>query len=515
MGSNGLSVVIPYGGRTRLPLLDATLASMRRCAGIDQIIVSELGAEAVAFELAQRWGADHLFTHAPGLFDKVRATNTGSLLARRPEILWCDGDLLFRPDFVPQALEEFRDGGADFLFPYSSIAYIDAAQSQAVMAGALSPAHCRPVRVLSPLDGGAPGGMGLVRRDFLRRHGGMIEGFQGWGYEDHAWVHKVCLLGRLATTRRPDQQVWHLFHADSGSHSPVGRRIAMRNNPLFEHNAQLFEQIGAIRSAEELQRRFPPPPHATPPWPTHARIALLAVAEAGERRPAKRAQDWARRLDMAFGVSSQVLQTRPADLADALEGLDAEVVVGIADSPLACAALAQGLRDVRFILAPGDLEPQAGWRLGDGADAHWVLAKTPQQARAWAELGARVWSCGWDEDEGELAAPAVVQPLSHMLNAPHAWKIRIVLDRAALPPAALDQTPFWYVGFHDANDAEIGREDAGRQELRRTLAKADGQIVIDREVRSTRRPARWTVWTTDRAGRWLDKLSGPVDALNA
>jgi hypothetical protein len=517
MGSNGLSVVIPSGGRARLALLDAALASMRRCAGIDQIIVSELGPEAAALDVARRWGADHLFTHAPGPFDKVRATNTGSLLARRPEILWCDGDLLFGPDFVPRALEEFRAGGVDFLFPYSGIAYIDAAQSQQVMAGVLSPAACRPVRTLGPLHGGAPGGMGLVRSDFLRRHGGMIAGFQGWGCEDDAWVHKVSLLGRIAATRRPDQQAWHLFHPDSGSHSQVGRRIAMRNNPSFEQNHQLFAHIHAISSAAELQRQFPPPPHAAPPWPAGSRIAFLATAEPGDERPAERARDWARRLELAFGVSSPVLQARPSDIADTLDGLDADLVVGIADSPAACAALAQGLGAVRFVLAPGDLEPDPGWRLTASGHAHWVMARTPQQADAWAALGTRAWWQGWSDEAGadHAAAPAIVQPLSHLLNAPHAWKIRIVLDRAALPPAALDQPPFWYVGFHDANDAEIVREDAGRQELRLSLARGDGSIVIDREVRSARRPARWTVWPTDRSGRWLDKLSGPVDALCA
>jgi hypothetical protein len=46
------------------------------------------------------------------------------------------------------------------------------------------------------------------------------------------------------------------------------------------------------------------------------------------------------------------------------------------------------------------------------------------------------------------------------------WEVRIVLDRAALPPAALADPHFWYVGFHDANDAEIHREDAAERELR-------------------------------------------------
>lgn len=106
-------------------------------------------------------------------------------------------------------------------------------------------------------------------------------------------------------------------------------------------------------------------------------------------------------------------------------------------------------------------------------------------------------------DEPGMPPPAV---------PPQTWRLRIGLDRTALPSAAVEAPRFWYVGIHDADDVEIARVDAGRDELDRALADAGERIVIERQFRSARRPARWTVWPVDRRGYWTERLSGPVDA---
>jgi hypothetical protein len=89
------------------------------------------------------------------------------------------------------------------------------------------------------------------------------------------------------------------------------------------------------------------------------------------------------------------------------------------------------------------------------------------------------------------------------------WRVRIVLDRAALPEAALANPAFWYVGFHDADDAEIHRADAEGEELRRLLDMP--QPAIERRFQSSRQPARWTVWPADGGAAWLEKQGGPVE----
>jgi hypothetical protein len=92
------------------------------------------------------------------------------------------------------------------------------------------------------------------------------------------------------------------------------------------------------------------------------------------------------------------------------------------------------------------------------------------------------------------------------------WTVRLALDQQALPPAARDDPKFWYVGFHDAEGVEIARNDANRAEMRAVLASGVGPIVLERRFVSARPPARWTIWPTDRQGRWLDKLDGAIDA---
>jgi len=92
--------------------------------------------------------------------------------------------------------------------------------------------------------------------------------------------------------------------------------------------------------------------------------------------------------------------------------------------------------------------------------------------------------------------------------APRQWDMRIVLKRADLPEAALSDPHFWYVGFHDENDAEIHRADAAGRELRDLVGGTTPEIVIDRRFVSLRPPASWTVWPVSHSRGWLDKLGG-------
>jgi len=141
-------------------------------------------------------------------------------------------------------------------------------------------------------------------------------------------------------------------------------------------------------------------------------------------------------------------------------------------------------------------------------------------------------ACGPDRSFGEYEAYAGLRFLRRQADAaarrgiepapaapPRAalrtWRVRIGLDRAQLSPAALQDARFWYVGMHDENDVEIARADADHGEVRRSIAAANGEIVIERECVSVRPPARWTIWPVDRHGRWLERLSGPVAGLPA
>jgi hypothetical protein len=507
---DGVSIVIPSAGGHRLGLLGATLASVRRCAGVEQIIVSESGAAPCALALAREHGADHVFTRLTGPFDRAGTLNAGTVLARGREVLWCDGDYLFEPGFVARAQQEMRACGADYYYPHSRMEYLAETDSREVLAGRRRPSDCQPLRVLMPRDGN-PGGMGMVRADFVRRYGGMVEGFRGWGCEDHAWLRKVTLLGRVEVSRDPAQATWHLYHPDSGSHSEGARHQAIRRNRHYAGNERLMRRIAAISTAEEFLMRYPPPTHAAPPWTAPSQLTFVVAAVTAEAPAAVLARDWAQRMGSAYGSEPRVVMANPGKPSLALSGPADEAIAGFADDAAACRGLTAALGNRVSVLVTGAVKP-AG-TVATGHPMPLILARTPAHVDAWRALGLPVWHRAWEdsEDPRGLAAPPLVQPLSHELGLPRMWRIRIDLDRAALPDTALDRPRFWYVGLHDSDEVEILRRDLRGTELREALTRDRERIVIERAVNAARPPSRWTVWPTDRHGLWLDKLSGPVD----
>jgi hypothetical protein len=256
MGSNGtakVSVIVPHAGPERLQHLAASLATLRQRSGIHEVIVVELGRVPVARELARQWADKHLFVAHEGPFERARAFNAAQAVAEGELLLWHDGDILIPPEFVPRATQELLQGRLDYLVPYTWVRYLSAADSARVIQGAADPADCVHDTALHS-GTGASGGIGLVRRDFLQRHGGFVEGFIGWGGEDNAWMHKVRLLGRVASTRRNDQNVYHLFHNGTNGNQ-LG--AAAHANPYYTANLALLDKVWAVRDATTLGRRFP------------------------------------------------------------------------------------------------------------------------------------------------------------------------------------------------------------------------------------------------------------------
>lgn len=253
-----VSVVVPHGGAERLSHLAATLATLRQRTGILEVIVVEMGPAPLAHELARRWADKHFFIDHQGAFERATTLNAALAVAAGNLLLWHDNDLLIPPDFIPRAVKELLDRTLDYLTPYSAVRYLSRADSQRVIQGTSDPAACRPENTLQS-GTGASGGMGLVRRDFLLRHGGFIEGFRGWGGEDNAWNHKAGVLGRSAPTQRNDQYVHHLYHPASGGYQPGA---AGRANPHYVANVELMHRICAVRNPADLAAQFPTKPGA-------------------------------------------------------------------------------------------------------------------------------------------------------------------------------------------------------------------------------------------------------------
>jgi glycosyltransferase involved in cell wall biosynthesis len=89
-------------------------------------------------------------------------------------------------------------------------------------------------------------------------------------------------------------------------------------------------------------------------------------------------------------------------------------------------------------------------------------------------------------------------------------KVEIQIQRAQLPPAAISDPSFWYVGVHDHARKEIYRDDAGPAELRKVLANGHDVISLVREFSSERIPASWTVMPCSISQGWLEPVSGPI-----
>ena len=239
--------------------------SLRQQDGVGEIIVSEMGAEPVASAVARDGADKHVFIQGAGPFERGRALNAGSGLADCPFVLWHDNDLVAGPGFVTRAIAELRERRLDYLVPYTSVHYLSEPDAAAVMDGRRDAGDCTPVRVLysGRRAPGCSGGAGLVARSFLEQHGGLIEGFKGWGGEDNAWNVKVRLLGRAGPTRRLDQRLYHLFHPGSAGYPGQTPAAA---NPHYQDNVAALLRVQAIRSARQFLDRFPAPPAQSCAW---------------------------------------------------------------------------------------------------------------------------------------------------------------------------------------------------------------------------------------------------------
>ncbi|KUR72072.1 GlcNAc-transferase family protein [Novosphingobium sp. FSW06-99] len=110
--------------------------------------------------------------------------------------------------------------------------------------------------------------------------------------------------------------------------------------------------------------------------------------------------------------------------------------------------------------------------------------------------------------------PGPPPPPGRDVRAPRPWHVRIAVPRSAVPAAALDRAPFWYVGFHDVAGVEVARVDAEADEIRRLCGTGDAMIALERRFIAARPPVRWTIHPTDRRRHWLPPLGGAIEPEN-
>ncbi|MET3159981.1 glycosyltransferase family 9 protein [Bradyrhizobium diazoefficiens] len=308
-----VTVVIPHGGRERLDLLATTLKIAMGSRLVAEVIVAEMDDAPHAQDLVQRLGARYVFIRAGDGFNKARAINVATALARNELVLWLDGDLLLPDRFVDRAVSELRERELDCLIPWASVRYLDADDSRAVMAGTRRADECRPVNTYYTRRGGC-GGAVLVRRHLVRQFGGVAEEFRGWGGEDNAWFHKARVVGRAAITNRDDQHLHHLFHPLSGGYG-AGEHIAA--NPNYQTNLALLHTIRRVTDRSRFLASYPPPALTPCPWDRSRKILL--AADQGDAWACDRLQRAREFLSGLYQINADV---RPPD-----GDLEADVVV--------------------------------------------------------------------------------------------------------------------------------------------------------------------------------------------
>ena len=251
--AQGVSVVVCHGGEERLPQLQATLVNLRRCGGVSEVIVCDLGDRPWARDLARSLADKYIFAPNEGAFERARCLNVGTSIAEYDLVLWIDNDLIVPADFIGNAAREMRARQLDYMIPYAAVNYLTEQDTRKVIDGTVEASACRPLKIYKALY--VCGGAGLVRRSFVIANGGLSEMFRGWGGEDGAWWHKARLLGRAEVVRGHSQCMYHLFHDNCGANGGSQHRDS---NPHYADNVALLQQMRSIRDCHSYLKRFPP-----------------------------------------------------------------------------------------------------------------------------------------------------------------------------------------------------------------------------------------------------------------
>jgi SAM-dependent methyltransferase len=412
----GVSVIIPHGGRKRLPHLTATLANLRQCQGVSEVIVVEMDQAPFAADVARRWADKYVFIRNAGPFHKGRAMNTGIPFAEYDLLLWKDNDVIVPPTFISTAEAESRARKLDYLVPYHCVHYLSPTDSEDVMRGTRNPADCRGTIDYYSANG-IRGAMVMVRKAFVLEHGGMPEEFRGWGGEDDAWSCKADLLGRAALTQHQEQNLYHVFHEYSGGY---GGADHIKNNPCYAQNIALLNSIREIRDRQELAQRFPAPEYFPCPWTKDRRVVFISNDPKGSdvaRQVTQALADlYAVTVDQVDAPGDDILEQWSAQPPDSIVCFDITLALRILSSDSFKALWA---RTIVVHESGSDLNKEEIRNLGRAGAL--LTADTKSERRLRKQTGLRPWK--WiapDADrEGTKAinsALSLIQPLSLVLG---------------------------------------------------------------------------------------------------
>jgi hypothetical protein len=244
-GPPEVTFVIPFRGADRLPLLQATLASLRAQAGVAvECIVVEQDARPAATSLPA--GVRHVHLEDGGEWRKSWTLNVGVSRARAPVVICHDADILVPSAYAREALRTIGSG-----FEIAQLGrllfYLDASLTQHFLAVGSPRGLQRPARVKQNW----PGGSIVIRRDTYLDIGGFDEDFVGWGGEDNEFFDR-CLSRPF--WRYGYLPFVHLWHGDQGGKVDAGAREQAGARLEQTLGRDRRERIQALRARQGQSR---------------------------------------------------------------------------------------------------------------------------------------------------------------------------------------------------------------------------------------------------------------------
>lgn len=103
--------------------------------------------------------------------------------------------------------------------------------------------------------------------------------------------------------------------------------------------------------------------------------------------------------------------------------------------------------------------------------------------------------------------PAIEDPLKYKESFLSVFKHCIDVGYDRLPEKDYE---FLAVIFHDENNSELYRRDAGKEEIENMFKDPDGYCKIWREFNCEKKPYGWIVWPYSASRGWCDQITGTL-----
>ncbi|MDP2324508.1 MAG: galactosyltransferase-related protein, partial [Gammaproteobacteria bacterium] len=247
-GAPAVSFVIGHRGEERVPLLLATLASLKAQDGCGaEIVVVEQATRPILQERLPegvRW--IHQVPLVPDMpYSRSWAFNRGAEEARGRVVVLHDNDILapagYAAEIVRLAVEGFEAMRLmRFLFCLAQEATAEILRSPG--------SATRLLRNSSPeaIRQNCHGGTIAVTREAYFRIGGHDEGFVGWGGEDNEFFDRCRLLRFHPWGYLPFVHLWHCPQPEKSR--PIGAQGRLREVMVVPREERVRKLVGAGRS---------------------------------------------------------------------------------------------------------------------------------------------------------------------------------------------------------------------------------------------------------------------------